>query len=107
MTLDLSPGAYGLIGPNAAGKTTLLRKLHAQGNASIAPSAADATVAGYSVADPLVRARRARPRCDEALAPRILGDIPLKALFASLSAGQRRLLTLSSSLASDRPMLRL
>src|SRR5699024_11705747 len=43
--------------PNAAGKTTLLRKLHAQGNASIAPSAADATFAGYTVADHLVCAR--------------------------------------------------
>ena len=105
MTLDLSPGAYGLIGPNAAGKTTLLRKLHAQGNASIAPSAADATFAGYTVADHLVCARLARPNFDDALASRILGDIPLKARFASLSAGQRRLLTLASTLASDKPML--
>lgn len=105
MTIELSPGAYGLIGPNAAGKTTLLRELHAKGNASIASSAADARFAGMTVGRHLDCARLARPNFNNQLADRILGNIPPKSRFASLSVGQRRLLTLATTLASDKPML--
>ncbi|MFH0412245.1 AAA family ATPase [Corynebacterium sp. L4756] len=104
-TLAPAPGAYGLIGPNAAGKTTLMRKWHAGGNASIAPATADATFAGMTVGRHLDCAHLARPGFNDELTHRILGDIPLKARFSSLSAGQRRLLTLATTLASDKPML--
>lgn len=105
MINQLSPSAYGLIGPNAAGKTTLLRKLHAKGGASIAPAAADATFAGLTVDDHVGCSRLARPGFNDALADRIIGDIPRRARFTALSAGQRRLLTLASALASDKPVL--
>ena len=105
MTLQLAPGAYGLIGPNASGKTTLLRKLHANGGASIAPAAADAKFAGLTVSDHLGCAHLARPGFNDELADRILGDIPRQTRFAALSVGQRRLLTLTCALASDTPVL--
>lgn len=105
MTIELSPGAYGLVGPNAAGKTTLLRELHAKGDASIAPSAADATFAGHTVGDHLACAHLARPEFDDELASRILGDTPRSARVSALSAGQRRLLTLATALASDKQTL--
>lgn len=105
MTIELAPGAYGLIGPNAAGKTTFLRQMHAQGQASIAPAAADATFAGHTVSDHLACARLARPSFDDELATRILEDVPRSARFSSLSAGQRRLLTLAAALASDKQAL--
>lgn len=103
--MRLDPGAYGLIGPNAAGKTTLLRKMHAEEDASIAPSPGDASFAGITVSDHLACAHLARGGFDDALADRILGDVPRKKRFSALSAGERRLLTLTSALASDAPIL--
>lgn len=69
------------------------------------PSAADARFAGMTVGQHLDCARIARPNFNNELADRILGNIPSKSRFTSLSVGQRRLLTLATTLASDKPML--
>lgn len=60
VTLAIPPGLFGLLGPNSAGKTTLLRVLATL----LAPTSGDASLAGYSV-----RSHRATVR-------RLIGYIP-------------------------------
>lgn len=89
------PGFYALVGPNAAGKTHLLRSLMGPG-AAFAPAGADAKFAGDTVARQLRAANAAKP-----LAPIDLPDARIK----DLSVGQRRLLTIRIALAAQEPLL--
>ncbi|MDK8797115.1 ABC transporter ATP-binding protein [Corynebacterium sp. MSK044] len=89
------PGFYALIGPNAAGKTHLLRSLMGPG-AAFVPAGADAKFAGDTVARQLRAANAAKP-----LAPVDMPDARIK----DLSVGQRRLLTIRIALAAQEPLL--
>ena len=89
------PGFYALVGPNAAGKTHLLRSLMGPG-AAFVPAGADAKFAGDTVASHLRAANAAKP-----LAPIDFPDARIK----DLSVGQRRLLTITVALAAQEPLL--
>lgn len=102
VTLDLPAGIYGVVGPNAAGKTTLLELLHraALPDSAFARAGADAAFAGYTVRDHLASARGAREHFNEELFHSVLGDVALKTGLRTLSVGQRRRLTLAGALAA-------
>lgn len=94
---------YGVVGPNASGKTRLLTELHASHpDFAFAPSAHHARFAGRTVADHLACARLARPDFDDALAARFLDEIDDSTPIARLSTGHARLVTLAAACASGR-----
>lgn len=102
VTLDLPAGTYGVVGPNAAGKTTLLELLHRAGlpDSAFARASADATFAGYTVADHLACAQDAREHFNQDLFHAVLGDVDPTTGLQKLSVGQRRRLTLASAIAA-------
>ena len=93
--MNLEPGFYALVGPNAAGKTHYLHSMMGPG-AALVPAGPDANFAGTTVADHLRAVRTARP-----LQELDIADARLK----NLSVGQRRLLTLEVALATAAPLL--
>ncbi|SDS44002.1 ABC transporter ATP-binding protein [Corynebacterium timonense] len=95
---DHSPGFYGLVGPNAAGKTHYLRSLFGPG-AALVPAAADALFVGRTVRDHLAWAAEAKPLDEISL------DISESSHLNSLSVGQRRELTFAVALAANEPIL--
>ncbi|WIM68201.1 ABC transporter ATP-binding protein [Corynebacterium breve] len=95
----MKPGNYGLIGPNAAGKTHYLRSRFTHG-AAFVPAAADAHFAGRTVADHLRAAHAVRPLNDD-----LLADFNPGAKIRDLSVGQRRLLTICTALAAEEDLL--
>lgn len=102
MTLELSPdhspGFYGLVGPNAAGKTHYLRSLFGPG-AALVPAAADALFVGRTVRDHLAWAAEAKPLDEISL------GFPESSRLRTLSVGQRRELTFAVALAANEPLL--
>lgn len=99
VTLNLPPGAYGLVGPNSAGKTTLLRLLHehALPDSAFARSGADAHFAGGTLASHRASAAL-REGFDLELFDAIVGGAPKR--LGEFSVGKRRVLTLASAFAA-------
>lgn len=93
--MNLEPGFYALVGPNAAGKTHYLHSRMGL-DAAFVPAGADAKFAGSTIADHLRAARAVRP-----LKGLHIPDARLK----DLSVGQRRLLTIQVALATEAPLL--
>ena len=93
--MNLTPGFYALVGPNAAGKTYYLHSLMGP-HAAFVPAGADAKFAGTTVGDHLRAARTVRPMS------RV--DFP-DARIKNLSVGQCRLLTIEVALATGAELL--
>lgn len=92
---------YGVVGPNASGKTRLLAELHAaHPDSAFAPSAHHARFAGRTVADHLACARLAHPLFDGVLADRVLAGLDTRTPIKRLSTGEARLVTLAATLAA-------
>lgn len=113
VTLRLQPGIHGVIGRNAAGKTTLLRVLAGHlragsgtvgstGGTALGRGAPDVRYAGTTVGSHLDVAAIGHPALDRDLALAILGDAGITAdsRTKTLSAGQRQLLSAAAALSS-------
>lgn len=103
VNLQLASGSYGVVGPNAAGKTTLLSLLHdaTLPSSAFARAAADAEFAGATRSSHRRCAALARPDFDYALFDRLTDGDAVR----TMSAGQRRRLTLASAFAAGTQTL--
>ena len=113
--LELHAGMYGLIGPNGADKTTLLRTvagfLPVKGSidassVTIARTGADILFSGSTVAQHLRAAAHVRDRFDVGYAEELLDSLGVdkRGKNRSLSTGQRQLVACATALAARTPV---
>ena len=113
--LDLNSGMYGLIGPNGAAKTTLLRAeagfLPVKGNidassVAIARTGADILLSGSTVVQHLRAAAHVREGFDVGYAEELLDSLGVDKRYKnrSLSTGQRQLVACATALAARTPV---
>ena len=113
--LDLNASMYGLIGPNGAGTTTLLRAvagfLPIKGSidtpqVAIARTGADILLSGSTVLQHLRAAEHVRERFDVGYAEELLDKMGVdkRSKNRSLSTGQRQLVACATALAARTPV---